>query len=108
MPDLTLQGAYANQFTRDGVRGDYNLISSKQEPLGQWPKKLNDAEVFQLLEFARGFELEAYDLGVKEERDRATAYINEMKRRHENLLAEIRRENERLAEKLGQLIGEQE
>ena len=105
---LSLQQAYANQFTNNGIKGEYNIIDKDQNSLGSWPKSMNESEVFHVLDFARKFEKLAYEQGIEDERVHAQAYINEMKQRYEEKIAEILEANEKLANKLGQLIGEEE
>ena len=105
---LTLQGCYANQFATDGVKTDWNIISADQEPLGEFPKCLNESQFFHIIDFARKYEKLAHTRGKEEEEVRARAYINEMKKRYEAMMGEMRAENERIAGILETLIGEGE
>jgi len=106
--NLPMQQAYVNTFMEQGVQGDYNIISKDQEPLGSWPKTLGDKNIHPMLKFVRKFEKEAYLKGRADEEQKAICYINEMKQRYEAKIEEILTVNEKLADKLGKLIGEEE
>ncbi len=98
--DLPCQHAYANQFGKDGKMGDYNLISSNQDPLGTWPKSLSENEVFHVLEFVKQFEREAYVRGRADEEKAAKIYINEMKARYEAIIDKLNRDLESIGTQL--------
>lgn len=108
MMDLPLQNAYANQFSENGQKTNWCLISSDQRPLGEWPKELNESQFFHILDFVRKYELNAYEIGRNDELIKAKAYINEMKKQYEHILKELRDENTKLATKLEELIIGQE
>jgi len=106
--NLPMQQAYVNTFMEKGVQGDYNVISKDQEPLGTWPKSLGDKNIHPMLKFVREYEKGAYLRGREDEETKAICYINEMKKRYEEKISEILLANERLANKLEQLIGNEE
>lgn len=106
--NLPMQQAYVNAFTEQGMQGDYNVVSKDQEPLGNWPRSLGDKNIHPMLKFVRKFEKDAYLKGRADEEQKAICYINEMKKSYEKKIDEILAANEKLADKLGQLIGEEE
>jgi hypothetical protein len=108
MNDLTLKSVYANQFGVGPDRTDWNIITKEQIKIGEWPKSLNEQEFFHVLDFARKYELEAYEKGVADEKMRTSAYLHEFKRRYDLLVRDLSDANERLAAKLADLIGEGE
>jgi len=106
--NLPMQQAYVNTFAKDGIQGDYNVISKDQKPLGIWPKSLGDKGIHPMLKFNRKVEMSAYLCGRKDEEIKVICYINEMKKRYEKKISDILIANEQLANKLSEFIGEQE
>lgn len=101
---IKLAHAHVNQHTTKGVKTDWKVEANKtNEYLGVFPKKLDHNEVFDILNFARKFELDAFNIGVhfgKEEYKKTFENtISEFKQK----LEEAAKENERLADALDRL-----
>lgn len=98
---ILLAHAHVNQTTIKGEKTDWSVEANKtNKQLAVLPKSLTDAEVFSILDFARKYELEAFNTGIvfgkekqlKTDEDRITDL--------ETKLRLAGAENERLAEAL--------
>ena len=65
MEYIQLANAHVNQTTVKGVKTDWSIEENKtNKQLGTLPMNLTDAQVFTILNFARKYELEAFNTGI--------------------------------------------
>ena len=95
--------ANCNAFQEDGDKGKTDWLIRKNksgDTLFVLPKHLKDNDIFTILEFARKYELIAFNAGID--------FAKKQKHNsYERLISDLSSENERLANKLVQLIGEE-
>jgi len=102
---IHLQNAHVTQYTSVNEKTDWKVRKNiTSEDLAELPGDLTEAEVFKVLEFARDFELIAFNTGIRfgkaEMRNHYEPIISRMK---QDVLL-MRSENERLASKLEKFI----
>ena len=77
------------------------------EDLFELPSELTEEEVFKILEFAREFELIAFNVGIKFGKKEMRRSYEETINTYERTLQLAREENERLSNKLIKLISKE-
>lgn len=101
MEHILLQHAHVTQNSKNGKKSDWYIKANKTEKeLGILPKKLNDKEVFAILNMMRKHEQHAFNVGIDFGKDKyKNVFDPKMAELKEiNRLAGI--ENERLADAL--------
>ena len=77
------------------------------EELGQLPANLTEGQVFEIMAFARKYELEAFNIGInfgkEKQREVSKQIINELTAK----LQAVHRENERIADAMDKLTKKQ-
>lgn len=98
---IKLANANVTQHTNDGDKTDWKIRANiTGELLGSLPKNLTSAQVFNILHFARKFELEAFNKGIAfGKQEYKNAYDNTMAQ-YKETLSKAAIENERLADAL--------
>lgn len=95
---IKMQHAHVNQHTSSGVKGDWKIEANEtNEALGILPGRLDHNEVFNILDIARKYELEAFNIGInfgKKEQDKQHLLV---RKAYEARIHEAIKENERLA-----------
>lgn len=98
---IQLANAHVNQTTVKGVKTDWSIEENiTNERLGILPKSLTDGQVFSILNFARKFELKAFNAGIvfgKQKQREADAETIKVLKGNLELAG---KENERIAEAL--------
>ena len=107
-PDLIhLQNAHVTQLAQDGVKGDWFVRKNiTNEDLHTFPPLIADDLMFNILNFARKFELTAFNEGIKFQKNKQNKYLMAQLEESKLLNIAIKEENERLANILEQHIGE--
>lgn len=103
--------AHANMFqlTHRNKKNEWLIRKNiTNEELFKFPSHFNEQEMFLILNFARKFELIAFNTGINFEKKKSQEFLNNIIKDNNNKLSIARGENERLSAKLMQLIGEQE
>ena len=79
MTDLIdLQAAHVNQGTKDNVKSMWVVRKNiTSERLGDLPKRFTEAEVFHVLNFARKYELIAFNAGIQHAKSLANGILKE-------------------------------
>ena len=107
---IDLASAHVTQSTSNSKgKGPWMVrqnITSKD--LFELPGHLSESDVFKILDFGREFELIAFNIGINFQKDISNVLMRKMQSEFDDKIKLAREENERLAEKLGQLIGEDE
>ena len=101
---IKLASAHMTQHTVDGVKTEWSVEENiTNDKLGSLPKNLSQHAVSGIMEFARHYELEAWNAGIKFQKsinnDFLTSQIKNLKHINNALIEE----NERLAEVLDKL-----
>ena len=102
---IHLQNAHITQYSNANGKSQWKVRKNiTSEDLAELPGELTEEEVFKVIEFARTFELIAFNEGVrfgkKEMRNYYESILNNLKQ----TLILARNENVRLAEKLEKFI----
>ena len=96
-----MANAHVNQHTSGAEKTDWMIRANKTEKLlGVLPKKLNETEVFNILDIIRKYEEEAFNIGIDFGKEKYKNVFNPQiaQLKEINRLASI--ENERLADAL--------
>lgn len=105
---IPLSSAHVTQYTKDGEKTDWGVLENKTEnPLFELPGHLSEGDVFTVLEFARKYELNAFNVGMKHMNKEMTSRHNVEKEKLLRVIKELKAANNRLADKLGSFIGEE-
>lgn len=106
---IPLQQSHVTQHSGSDGKTDWSVEENEtNKKLYELPREWDENTVFNVLDFARVFELNALNIGINFGVSKMTEqYENKIKELNE-LIEGLTNSNERLAEKLGQFIGEQE
>lgn len=107
---IHLQNAHVTQYTNEGTNKTEWKVRKNitSEDLFELPSDLTEAEVFKILEFAREFELIAFNEGIKLGKDKTKKGYESIIQRLENNIMLAREENIRLATTLEKFIVSEE
>lgn len=101
---IKLANAHVNQHTSNGDKSEWKIEENMTDlPLGELPKRLNHNEVFGILNFARKFELEAFNIGIAFGKEKQKEIDDSIIQDYDNRLKQSVQENERLADALDRL-----
>lgn len=98
-PDLIdLQASNITQITTGGVKGDWKVKKNiTGETLGTLSSKITDTDVRQVVNFAKKFELIAFNEGIKLQKKRQNKLLLAQIKELEMVNGELGNENIRLA-----------
>jgi hypothetical protein len=106
---IHLQNAHVTQYS--GINGKSNWKIRKNitnEDLAELPGHLTEKDVFQILDVARKFELIAFNEGIVLGKKISKNLYEPVIDKYKEFQIIAKEENERLADKLEQLIGSKE
>ena len=107
---IPLASAHVNQYT-DEKNGKSPWEVQENETnnlLAVLPRTISDGDMFKVLHFARKFELLAFNIGMSHMQKELFGHWDKEKENLLRVIKELKDANERLADKLGDLIGEEE
>ena len=101
-PNLPLRSANANQLTVDGIKQDWSIRKngSEGERIHSFVPNISDSLMFDILNFARKFEREAYDKGLLAGTDSSSAALLQQIANLRDKLSAVEAHNEFLAQTL--------
>jgi hypothetical protein len=106
---IDLQNSHVTQVTQGGTRSEWKVRKNiTSEDLFSLPGNLSEKDVFTVLEFARKYEQIAFQAGVVFQKKASDTMHKEQIDRLIIINKRATEENERLANKLGELIGKKE
>lgn len=104
---IELQTAHVNQYTISGVRGDWFVEKNiTNERLHTFSPLITDEEMSSIMDFARKYELEAFNIGIKFQKQKQNKLLIEQIDQLKKTITELANENDRLAIILEKHIGE--
>ena len=107
MANMLIPLQHANAYQEDGANGKTDwLIRENQtnRPLFELDKTIRDEQIFQILDFARKYELEAFNKGIEFQKKQSNKpLLDEIKYLREQLEA-VTKHDEMLANKLEALL----
>ena len=108
LPDLIdLQAANITQVSKGGVKGDWKVKKNiTDELLGTFSGKITDIDIRQVLNFAKKFEIIAFNEGIKLQKTRQNELLRANITELEAVNTALGAENIRLAGILEKLIPE--
>ena len=106
---IKLENAHVTQYTNGHERSEWSLEANMtDEKLWTFPSTFTENQMFNILDFAREFEKEAWNAGIKFGRDKAKEIWEPKLRMAEARIEYMKKENERLAEALGNIYAKLE
>lgn len=101
MEYIDLANAHVTQYTKNNVKSEWSIEKNiTNEILGTLPSRLNESEIFHILEMARKYELTAFNVGIGFGKDQYKKIHDSELRILKEKLNLIIAENERLADAL--------
>ena len=98
---IDLQSAHVTQLTNEGVKGEWKVRKNiTSEDIHTLPAHLSDEQVFGILNFAKKYELIAFNAGIEFQREKQKVFLRDKISGLETLLKDFTEENIRLAELL--------
>ena len=96
---IKLQSAHCTQHTVDGVKGEWKVAENKTNTtLAAFPPILSDELMFQVLDFARKYELEAFNAGINFQKGKQNEVLKQTINEQKAIIEALGHENNRLAE----------
>jgi len=109
MTDLIdLQTAHVNQGTTNNVKTEWSVRKNiTSEQLGTLPKRFTEAEVFHVLDFARKYELIAFNAGIQHAKSLANGILKQEITTLRAEITDLSENNEYLANVLEQFTNKE-
>jgi hypothetical protein len=105
---IDLQSAHATQLTNSGIRGDWVIKKNiTGESLQAFPGTIDDSTMFGILNFAKEYELIAFNEGIKFQKGKDNEFLSAQIKTLKGVNQELADENIRLASILENLIPEE-
>lgn len=105
---IHLQHAHVTKYT--GEKGESKWLVRKNitsEDIAELSSDYTEAEIFEIMDFARNFELTALNEGIEYGKNLNKKWFMEQVEQQEKQLQLLREENERLSDKLIKLISKE-
>ena len=101
---IPLQYAHMTQNTNEGKKTPWMVRRNvTSEDLGQLPANLTEAQVFEVMAFARKYELEAFNVGIQFGKKKQREISNQIVAELQAKLEAVHHENSRIADALDRL-----
>ena len=95
---IKLQNAHVTQHTNGHIKSDWSVEANiTDEKLASFDKTVNDKLMFKILNFAREFELEAFNIGIAYGKKMTVGVYDNKIDNMTRAIKEMREENERLS-----------
>lgn len=106
---VVLATAHVTQLTSDQVgKGPWRVSANKtNEVLAALDANYTEKQIFQILDFARKYELIALNVGIDFGKEFSDAHWKEIEKKLKRVISELTAENDRLAGILEKAIGEE-
>ena len=105
---IPLAAAHVNQYTTKAGKSPWEVQENKTDGLlATLPRNFTEKEVFRVLHFAQKFELLAFNIGMKHMSDQLSGQWDIEKKNLLRVINGLETANGKLAEKLGNFIGEE-
>jgi len=106
---IDLAHAHVTQLTADKVgKGPWRVQKNKtNETLFTLDKAYNEKQVFEILDFARKYELIAFNAGIQYQKELSDTYWKSIESGLKRVITELTAANDKLADRLDTFIGEE-
>lgn len=95
---IKLQSAHCTQHTTEGVKGDWKVEENEtNKNLATFPPNISDEVMFQILNFARKYELEAFNAGITFQKGKQNAVLQQTINEQLAVIEALGHDNNRLA-----------
>ena len=101
---LKLQTCHTTQHTNEGTKSDWSIEENMtNNVIHILPRKLRDKEVLEVVNFAKKYELEAFNIGIKFQKEQQNSFLLAQISELTNNIKGLAAENEKLANTLDNL-----
>lgn len=101
MDIIELANCHITQFTNKGVKGDWKVKDENGKTIDEMPKVLDERQAMKIIHFARKFELEAFNRGIRFGKNiKKPELLKDEKKKLLKVISELTDANTVLAEKL--------
>ncbi|RLA69009.1 MAG: hypothetical protein DRG30_10615 [Epsilonproteobacteria bacterium] len=104
---IPLQQSCVQQLTHQDERGKQNweVYNETGEVMWELPKHFTESEIFNIQDYVKKYELNAFDIGMKEMKRRMLIDIQKIQKFNELRINQMQVENTKLATALGNALG---
>ena len=105
---ISMSTAHATQLTADSVgKGPWRICKNKtNEVLATLDKNLTEKQVFEFMDVAKKYELEAFNIGIQFQKELSDTYWKSIESGLKRVIAELTAANDKLADRLDTFIGD--
>jgi len=103
---LTLAGSHATQLTKGHEKSEWFVKNKDGVQISTLPSKINETELFHILDLAKKYELEAFNIGINFGKKKTVEVYDKKIEKYQMIIEAQRAENERLANILDNMIGD--
>ena len=98
---LRLASANVNQLTINGLKQEWNVRENiTGDNLGSFPSNIDDKTMFKILNFAKKYELEAFNIGINFEKGKSNDVLMDRINRLQGEITSLKAHNGALAQHL--------
>jgi len=95
---IYLQHSHITQHTKNGIKGEWMIKKNETcEVLQVLPAYITDADMFIIINFAKKYELDAFNAGITLQKDKQNVFLKAQVEELKNSIYQLSVENERLA-----------
>lgn len=103
---VDLQQSCVQQLThRDNGKLNWQVFNNEGTQIHELDKAYNEKQIFEIQDYAKKFELEAFNRGIQFMKDQKNQEIRELEAKYSAVITEMRVENDRVIDKLNTFIG---
>lgn len=98
---IKLQSAHCTQHTSEGVKSDWKVEeNATNDNLFVFPPNISDELMFQIMNFARKYELDAFNAGIQFQKGKQNEVLQQTINEQLAVIEALGHDNNRLAESI--------
>ena len=98
---IELAASSITQHTNGHIRSEWKVYTTGNDrPIMTFPSTYKENEIFNIMDFAKKYELKAFNAGIKFQKDKQNEVLKEIIENQKTLIEALKNDNERLAEAL--------
>lgn len=98
---IDLANSSITQHTNGAIRSEWKVFKpDDNKPLMTFPKNYTEKEIFNIMDFAKKYELKAFNAGIKFQKNKQNNILKNIIEEQKKLIEALRKDNDRLAEAL--------
>ncbi len=98
---IPLQASHVTQGTSGHIKTAWSVqLNGTEDKILELPSTYSEDEIFHIMDFAKKYELEAFNIGINFAKRQGNAYMKDITDKQLNIIKALKSDNDRLASAL--------